>query len=139
MRPDWQEPIAVLGYGVEGKSTLRHLQRWNFHDIVVLDSKAPTEALPAGVQGFFGDNYLKGLQKVKTAIRSPGLRPFFVPEIVEFQNCGGILTSQVEAAFAPATHMKSVDARHRSGALARSGIRRGERPGQRLAPVGWCA
>lgn len=98
MRPEWKEPIAVLGYGVEGKSTLRHLLRWGYRKIVVLDGAKPSDALPAGVQGFFGPDYLRGLTGVKTAIRSPGLRPF-IPEIEAFIESGGLLTSQVEAVF----------------------------------------
>jgi UDP-N-acetylmuramoylalanine--D-glutamate ligase len=95
----WPAPVAVLGYGAEGKSTLAHLRRWGYKDVVVLDKTAPSEPLPAGVRGVFGADYLKELENVRTAFRSPGLRPF-VPEIDAFKARGGILTSQVEAAFA---------------------------------------
>src|SRR5580658_4403263 len=98
MRLELQEPIALLGFGVEGKSTLRHLLRWGYRKITVLDKTAPGVELPTGAQGYFGDDYLKGLQGIRTAIRSPGLRPFY-PEILEFQKQGGLLTSQVEMAF----------------------------------------
>lgn len=98
MRLELQEPIALLGFGVEGKSTLRHLLGWGYRKITVLDKAVPGEELPAGVQGYFGDDYLKGLHGIRTAIRSPGLRPFY-PEILEFQKQGGLLTSQVEMAF----------------------------------------
>ncbi|MCD6024961.1 MAG: UDP-N-acetylmuramoylalanine/D-glutamate ligase [Fibrobacteria bacterium] len=95
----WREPIAVLGYGAEGKSTLAHLRRWGYKDIVVLDKAAPAEPLPQGVRGVFGAAYLEALAGIKTAFRSPGVRPF-VPEIEAFRDRGGALTSQVEAAFA---------------------------------------
>jgi UDP-N-acetylmuramoylalanine--D-glutamate ligase len=95
----WREPVAVLGYGAEGRSTLAHLRRWGYRDIVVLDKTPPAEPLPEGVRGVFGEGYLDGLAGAGTAFRSPGLRPF-VPEIEAFQDRGGALTSQVEAAFA---------------------------------------
>lgn len=95
----WREPIAVLGYGAEGQSTLAHLRRWGYKDIVVLDKAAPAEPLPEGVRGVFGEAYLEALAGVQTAFRSPGLRPF-VPELRAFRARGGALTSQVEAAFA---------------------------------------
>jgi UDP-N-acetylmuramoylalanine--D-glutamate ligase len=94
----WAEPIAILGYGAEGKSTLAHLLRGGYHDLVVLDKNAPAEPLPAGVRGVFGPEYLDALKHVRTAFRSPGLRPF-VPALEAFQKDGGTLTSQVEAAF----------------------------------------
>src|SRR3989338_944210 len=98
-RPNWPEPIAVLGYGVEGRSTLRHLRQWGFRRIAVLDKQAPREPLPAGVKGVFGSEYLGGLREAATALRSPGVRPL-QPEIREFRARGGILSSQSEAAFA---------------------------------------
>jgi UDP-N-acetylmuramoylalanine--D-glutamate ligase len=91
--------VAVLGYGVEGQSTLRQLLRRGYRDITVLDRAAPAESLPENVRGLFGPDYLKGLEQARTAFRAPGLRPF-VPEIEAFTARGGLLTSQVEAAFA---------------------------------------
>jgi len=103
---DWKtlfpEPVAVLGYGVEGRSTLNHLLRRGFTDITVLDRAAPSEPLPAGVKGVFGAEYLNGLAPdsgVRTAFRAPGVRPL-VPQIESFVARGGLLTSQVEATFA---------------------------------------
>jgi UDP-N-acetylmuramoylalanine--D-glutamate ligase len=96
------EPVAVLGYGVEGRSTLNHLLRRGYRDVVVLDAKAPDEPLPEGVRGVFGPAYLDGLaadQGVRTAFRAPGLRPIN-PNIEAFTARGGVLTSQVEAVFA---------------------------------------
>jgi UDP-N-acetylmuramoylalanine--D-glutamate ligase len=118
LNTDWKtlfpEPVAVLGYGVEGASTVRHLLRHGYRDIVVLDRIAPVSAaasaagssasasaLPDGVLGIFGTDYLKALgpdTPIRTVFRAPGVRPF-VPEIEGFVARGGILTSQVEAAF----------------------------------------
>jgi UDP-N-acetylmuramoylalanine--D-glutamate ligase len=95
--PIVNRPVAVLGYGVEGRSTLRHLLRHGARDVVVLDKAAPADALPDGVKGLFGTDYLKGLEDVAVAFRAPGVRPL-VPEVAGFIARGGLLTSQVEAA-----------------------------------------
>ncbi len=92
-------PVAVLGYGVEGRSTLRHLLRRGARDVVVLDKAAPNDPLPEGARGIFGPGYLDGLGEVAVAFRAPGVRPL-VPQIESFIARGGILTSQVEAAIA---------------------------------------
>ena len=92
-------PVAVLGYGVEGRSTLRHLLRHGARDVIVLDKSAPADPLPEGVKSRFGPDYLKGLDDVDVAFRAPGVRPL-VPEIESFVARGGALTSQVEAALA---------------------------------------
>ncbi len=92
------EPVAVLGYGVEGKSTVRHLLRAGCRDITVLDRTEPADALPEGVRGVFGPDCLQTLARARTAFRSPGWRPF-APEFDAFVARGGSLTSQVEAAF----------------------------------------
>src|SRR5690606_27961053 len=102
------EPVAVLGYGVEGRSTVRHLRRRGYRDIMVLDREEPSEALPAGVRGVFGPHHLDALapvsgrdpsRAIKTVFRAPGVRPF-VPALDAFRARGGHLTSQVEAGFA---------------------------------------
>jgi hypothetical protein len=75
--PDWKYlfpgPVAVLGYGVEGQSTLRHLLKRGFDNIIVLDKTAPVEDLPAGVRGVFGPDYLRGLDPVH--LSCPKSRP----------------------------------------------------------------
>lgn len=99
------EPVAVVGYGVEGASTVRHLLRHGFRDIVVLDRIAPSAPLPEDVRGIFGPDYLDALapkasgNAIRTVFRAPGVRPF-VPALEAFVARGGRLTSQVEAAFA---------------------------------------
>ncbi len=101
------EPVAVLGYGVEGRSTVRHLLRRGYRDLVVLDRNEPDEPLPAGVRGVFGADHLDALAVasgketplIRTVFRAPGVRPF-TPALDAFLARGGCLTSQVEAVFA---------------------------------------
>ncbi len=103
--PAWKalfpEPVAVLGYGVEGRSTVQHLRRRGYRDLVVLDRQQPSDTLPDGVRGVFGAHHLDALagEGIRTVFRAPGVRPF-VREIDAFRARGGLLTSQVEAVFA---------------------------------------
>jgi len=103
--PAWKalfpEPVAVLGYGVEGRSTVRHLLQRGYRDIVVLDRQQPADPLPQGVHGVFGDRHADALatEGIRTVFRAPGVRPF-TPAIEAFRARGGCLTSQVEAVFA---------------------------------------
>ncbi len=106
-RPEWPEPIAVLGYGVEGRSTLRHLQAWGYRRIEILDRAPPPPDAPAGIPFRSGVDYLRGLAGVQTAFRSPGIRPFG-PEFEAFHARGGVLTSQVEAVFSLAGRQRII-------------------------------
>lgn len=96
LREQLAEPVAVLGYGVEGESTLSLLIKAGFQQIEVLDREL--RELPSGVTGCFGREYLSRLQRFKTIIRSAGVRPF-LPELVEYRQKGGLLTSQVQLFF----------------------------------------
>ncbi len=90
------EPIGILGFGVEGQSTLGFLQRMGYKNILVLD-KNPG-ARPDNIPGYFGDSHQKHLDKIKTLIRSAGIRPDS-PQIKSFMENGGTITSQVEILF----------------------------------------
>ena len=98
--PVLQEPIGVLGYGVEGQSTCRFLLERGFKDITVFDRSAPKDLdmrlrhAAAGPDG----NYLEGLAAMRTVFRSAGVRPD-LPELEAFAAAGGTLTSQVGLAF----------------------------------------
>lgn len=105
-----QGPIGILGYGVEGESTLKWLLARGYRDITVFDRREP-QALPSGVRYGgtgerapseisgedvkLGPNPFEGL---KTVFRSAGIR-FDKPELAEFVQAGGKLTSQIETVF----------------------------------------
>lgn len=100
-RPEIREPIGVVGYGVEGKSTCAYLLARGFRDITVFDKKAP-EVLAAPVRYAVpapGGSYLAGLDRMATVFRSAGVRADQA-EIAAFAAAGGALTSQVGLAFA---------------------------------------
>jgi UDP-N-acetylmuramoylalanine--D-glutamate ligase len=98
--PELREPIGVLGYGIEGASTVQYLLANGYKDITVFDRKAPTHLDPR-VRYFEdgADNYLAGIPSMRTLFRSAGVRPDLA-EIQEFLRRGGTLTSQTGLAFA---------------------------------------
>jgi len=79
------EPVGILGFGVEGKSTLKFLQNKGVKDIIIFDKKD-------------GENYLANLSKCKTIVRSAGVYPL-QKEILDAQAKGAKLTSQIELFF----------------------------------------
>ena len=102
-------PVGILGFGIEGKSTLRYLVRKGIREIVVMD-KNPVELpeLPADVHVkiFSGEKYMDGLKNAVTVVRSAGVYPL-QKEIFHFQMNGGALTSQIEI-FLKETKSRSV-------------------------------
>ena len=106
---DIAAPVGILGFGIEGKSTLRYLVRKGIREIVVMD-KNPVELpeLPADVHVkiFSGEKYMDGLKNAMTVVRSAGVYPL-QKEIFHFQMNGGALTSQIEI-FLKETKSRSV-------------------------------
>lgn len=80
-----EQPVGILGFGVEGKSTFNFLQAKGITNIKIFDKKN-------------GANYLKGLSYCKTIIRSAGVYPL-QKEIFAAQMKRAVLTSQVELFF----------------------------------------
>ena len=91
-------PVGILGFGVEGQSTLRYLFREGVKDIVVMDKNPVTlPDVPAGVnvKVCSGENYLDGLKDCVTVVRSAGVYPMS-KELFQFQMNGGLMTSQIQ-------------------------------------------
>ena len=91
-----EEPVAVVGYGTEGRSTLKLLLDCGFRDVTVLDRSA--QELPEGVRGVFGESYLGDLAPYRTLVRSAGVKPT-KPELLRFAEAGGRTTSQIQLFF----------------------------------------
>lgn len=86
-------PIAIVGYGIEGQSSLAFLLRHGFYadELCVFDQNSVE--VPDGVRLYSGSQYLSEINLARTAVRTAGLPPKFLSE---FQ---GYLTSQVELFF----------------------------------------
>lgn len=109
MQEKLAEPVGILGFGIEGKSTFNYLVRNGVKDIVVMDKNAvELPAVPENVRVkvFSGDKYMDGLKDAVTVVRSAGVYPL-QREIFEFQMNGGVLSSQIEM-FLKETKCKSV-------------------------------
>lgn len=65
--------VAVVGYGVEGKSSCQYWQALG-HQITVHDAKTDLE-LPTGVGSVLGEHYLQGLDDYDLVVRTPAIMP----------------------------------------------------------------
>ena len=82
--------IAILGYGIEGKSAERF-----FRKLGNPVSKLKIEILDVKLQG---KNYLKNLEKFDLIVRSPGV-PYLLPEIQKAKKAGVEITSATKLFF----------------------------------------
>lgn len=65
--------VAILGYGVEGKSAAAYWQTAG-HQITICDADPHCE-VPSGVAAQTGPNYLHNLDQFDLIVRSPGIKP----------------------------------------------------------------
>lgn len=65
--------VAVVGYGIEGKSSCHYWQALG-HDMTVHDAKTDLE-LPTGVHSVLGEHYLQRLDDYDLVVRTPALMP----------------------------------------------------------------
>jgi UDP-N-acetylmuramoylalanine--D-glutamate ligase len=92
-----QKKVGILGYGQEGQAVARYLLN---HGItpVVFDKQQLSNVTLETVNG---NDYLAQLNRVEVIFRSPGIWRLH-PEIVKFEQQGGIVTSQTKWFFAQA-------------------------------------
>jgi UDP-N-acetylmuramoylalanine--D-glutamate ligase len=65
--------VAIIGYGIEGRSALQYYLNQGA-DVTVCKPSVSTE-IPAGVHTQFGEDYLHGLERFDVIVRSPGVKP----------------------------------------------------------------
>jgi UDP-N-acetylmuramoylalanine--D-glutamate ligase len=68
-----ESPVAVLGYGVEGKAAVAFLKNQGIKDITVCDENPDTK-IPDGLKSKLGSDAFENLEDFKTIIRSPSVR-----------------------------------------------------------------
>ncbi|MBI2024258.1 UDP-N-acetylmuramoyl-L-alanine--D-glutamate ligase [Candidatus Giovannonibacteria bacterium] len=83
--------VAIIGYGLEGKSLLSFLKKDRSLDITILaDDKGAK--IPQGVKRVLGKKYLEGLSSFDIIYRSPGV-PFRLSQIQENKSKVSSLTN----------------------------------------------
>ncbi len=82
--------VGILGYGREGKSVARYLDRHGIKP-VLFDKSKELEQTKFKVHA--GEDYLEHLPEVEVLFRSPGSWRLD-PRLVEFEKNGGLITSQ---------------------------------------------
>lgn len=106
MITDWtHKHVAIVGFGVEGLSTLKFLKGKGAY-VVVLDKKSkqdlPREYVQIldelGVAGIFGPDYLSDLSSFDIIVRSPGIPPHN-QKLLEAALKGARITSQTKLFF----------------------------------------
>ena len=73
MKLKFKSPVAILGYGNEGRYAYQFLRKNKIYDITICDNKDHL-LLPKGVKRRFGPTAFDDLSAFKTVIRSPGVR-----------------------------------------------------------------
>lgn len=93
---DQRSKIAVLGYGVEGKSMLKYLLKHKYSNVTVCDKRVHLdEKMPNGVSVRLGEHYLDDLGDFDIVFRSPGIT-YFDPSIVAARLAGAQITSPTQ-------------------------------------------
>ncbi len=101
---EFNDKIAVLGIGTEGKDVVNYLLQRNYKNITVFDKKykkdLDLENINSSKISFItGPDYLKkGLINYKTIFRSPGVYRY-LPEIIEAESMGSVITSNIKLFF----------------------------------------
>jgi UDP-N-acetylmuramoylalanine--D-glutamate ligase len=94
MNTNIKPPIAILGFGVEGQSALKYIQRLGIKDVTVLDEK-PVDGAPEECHIISGPKAFKNLTRYSTIIRSPGVH-YNRPEIIKAREAGAFITSMTQ-------------------------------------------
>lgn len=72
--------IAILGFGIEGRSAAEYFRHKGFTNITICDQEESLENKPKDLQYCLGPKYLDNLTNFDLIIRSPGI-PIKTPEI----------------------------------------------------------
>lgn len=71
--------VAILGFGLEGRSLFSYLSKNKKIKIAILDRNTELK-IPKGVTGILGEKYLDNLSQFDVIYRSPGI-PYTLPQI----------------------------------------------------------
>jgi len=91
MKFELESPVAILGFGIEGKAALEFLKRQGIKAVTICDQN-PNIKCPKNVKGRLGKNAFDDLSNFRTIIRSPGIR-YDLLGIQEAKELGASITS----------------------------------------------
>jgi len=94
MKTTIKEPVAILGFGVEGQSAYQFLKNQKLTDITICDEKKLADS-PTDVKQQFGPSAFENLTNFATILRSPGVR-YNLPGIMQARDAGVTVTSMTE-------------------------------------------
>jgi UDP-N-acetylmuramoylalanine--D-glutamate ligase len=99
--------VAILGFGVEGKSTLEWLRSFYTGEVLISDIKKPEHwddywHSSTNIKTAFGENYIQAACNCDAIIRTAGIKPTH-SALVEFAQ-NKLLTSQTEIFIDAAAH-----------------------------------
>ena len=94
MKNKLKTPIAILGFGIEGKAALDFLKSQNITDITICDQREDVE-VPTEYKKRLGKNAFDDLSDFQTIIRSPGVR-YDLPGIQQAHEIGTLITSMTK-------------------------------------------
>lgn len=84
--------IAILGFGIEGRSAAQYLEKQGAIDITICDENKNLEGKPEKHKYILGADYLNNLENFDVIIRSPGV-PLKTPQIQKAIESGKTVTS----------------------------------------------
>jgi UDP-N-acetylmuramoylalanine--D-glutamate ligase len=67
--------VAIVGYGVEGKSALSYYTKLGAKVVVCDQDKSLAQSIPNGIPAQLGDGYLHNLDRFDVIVRSAGIHP----------------------------------------------------------------
>ena len=96
MKIDIKPPVALLGFGIEGKSAFEFLGKQGIDDITICDEN-PDIQIPQDIKSRLGKSAFEDLSNFQTIIRSPGVR-YDLPAIQQAHELGATITSMTKLA-----------------------------------------
>ena len=93
---DKRNKVAILGFGVEGKSIYKYLLKHNYTDITVCDKNIDLDFdFNEGISSILGEHYLNKLDGFDVIFRSPGV-PYLDKAVQSAKANGAIITSCIK-------------------------------------------
>jgi UDP-N-acetylmuramoylalanine--D-glutamate ligase len=94
MKTSLKEPVAILGFGVEGHAAFDFLKSQTISDITICDENESIE-IPENVKNQLGSKAFENLKSFRTIVRSPGVH-YNLPGILEAKDASCLVTSLTE-------------------------------------------